>query len=258
MNADIFLKKNCFLYHTALCETDILGDTMEFLTTKGIAASIERIIRNATDFIVIVSPYVKIDRTYLERLHEAEQNNIKIYLIFGKGDMKNLEKEKLQVFQNLQILFLENLHAKCYMNENTLIISSMNLHKYSEENNREMGIEIHKNENPTMYEDIKKEVVSIKNSAKEYILNNQRPLFQNNIHYNNNHFQSGYCIRCRKRIDFDLDRPLCNNCYQEWAQYGNDDYPENYCHICGAERNFNNQVDYAHPCCYDCWRNLQP
>ena len=164
---------------------------MEFLTTKGIAASIERIIRNATDFIVIVSPYVKIDRTYLQRLHEAEQNNIKIYLIFGKEDMK-------------------------------------------------------------------KEVVSIKNSAKEYILNNQRPLFQNNIHYNNNHFQSGYCIRCRKRIDFDLDRPLCNNCYQEWAQYGNDDYPENYCHICGAERNFNNQVDYAHPCCYDCWRNLQP
>lgn len=71
---------------------------MDFLTTKGIAASIEKIIRNANDFIVIISPYVKIDKTYIDRLLEAEQKNVEIILVFGKEDMRDFEKDKFQSF----------------------------------------------------------------------------------------------------------------------------------------------------------------
>ncbi len=123
---------------------------MDFLTTKGIAASIEKIIRNANDFIVIISPYVKIDKTYIDRLLEAEQKNVEIILVFGKENMRDFEKDKFQSFQNINIYFLANLHAKCYLNENIALITSMNLYGYSEENNREMGIEINRNENLVM------------------------------------------------------------------------------------------------------------
>ena len=68
----------------------LIGFIMEFLTTKGIAASIEKIIRDAKEYIVIISPYVKVDSTYLDRLYEAEQRHIKIYLIFGKDDLRDL------------------------------------------------------------------------------------------------------------------------------------------------------------------------
>ena len=142
---------------------------MDFLTTKGIAASIEKIIRNANDFIVIISPYVKIDKTYIDRLLEAEQKNVEIILVFGKEDMRDFEKDKFQSFQNINIYFLANLHAKCYLNENTALITSMNLYGYSEENNREMGIEINKSENYGLYEDILKESKSIKNQQKSII-----------------------------------------------------------------------------------------
>ena len=54
-------------------------------------------------------------------------------------------------------------------NNSSLSSSTFNLQLRTERHKR--AEIIHKNENPTMYEDIKKEVVSIKNSAKEYILN---------------------------------------------------------------------------------------
>ncbi|MBQ5451070.1 MAG: hypothetical protein IIT57_13660, partial [Treponema sp.] len=66
---------------------------MEFLTTKGIAASIEKIIRTAREHIVIISPYIKVDKTYIERLHEADRNNVRIHIVFGKKDMADFEKE---------------------------------------------------------------------------------------------------------------------------------------------------------------------
>ena len=227
---------------------------MEFLTTKGIAASIEKIIRDAKEYIVIISPYVKVDSTYLERLYEAEQRHIKIYLIFGKEDLRDLEKEKIQRFKNIKIYYLENLHAKCYMNESIALITSMNLYGYSEANNREMGIEIDRNHNQELYESISNEALSIRQSAKEYNNHNwnnsySKPTYENNY----SRTTLGYCIRCRKRIELNLYRPLCDSCYPIWSQYGNTDYQEQYCHKCGKQiDSWDEKLTYAHPICSNC------
>ena len=244
---------------------------MKFLTTKGIAASIEELIRDARQFIVLVSPYLKVDKTYIERLREADRVNVKIYLVFGKKDMSGDEKEKFQDFRHLEIHFLENLHAKCYMNESTAIITSMNLYGYSEEHNREMGIEICKNQDASLYRDIEKEAESILNSAKKcdvFRENSQKGFFgfnqkskeeafrRNYEPYTNGRGNGGFCIRCGERIYYDAYRPLCEDCYQTWAQFGNLEYPERYCHKCGREvwGGREPQVDYAHPLCCDCGR----
>ena len=55
---------------------------MEFLTTKGIAASIEKIIRDANEFVIIVSPYLQIDQTYIDRLVQAEKENVRVSIIY--------------------------------------------------------------------------------------------------------------------------------------------------------------------------------
>lgn len=41
---------------------------------------------------------------------------------------------------NLLLYSHPNVHCKCYLNENYLLITSMNMYEYSEENNREMGV----------------------------------------------------------------------------------------------------------------------
>jgi hypothetical protein len=43
----------------------------------------------------------------------------------------------------------------------------------------------------------------------------------------------GYCIRTGAEIPFNPERPYCYQAYKTWAQFGNDDYPERYCHRTG-------------------------
>ena len=70
-----------------------------------------------------------------------------VSLIFGKNEIQNLKEDKLSYCNNLKVYYLDNLHAKCYLNEDTALITSMNLYDYSEQNNREMGIEVKKSDN---------------------------------------------------------------------------------------------------------------
>ena len=49
----------------------------------------------------------------------------------------------------------------------------------------------------------------------------------------------GYCIRCGCKIEFNIERPMCYDCYQSWSIYGNLDYPEKFCHYSG-EKSFGN------------------
>ena len=43
----------------------------------------------------------------------------------------------------------------------------------------------------------------------------------------------GFCIRTGEKIPFNPKRPLSDNAYKSWVQYGNVDYPEAYCHKTG-------------------------
>ena len=60
----------------------------------------------------------------------------------------------------------------------------------------------------------------------------------------------GYCIRCGDRKKFDFKKPLCLDCYDEWAFYSNPDYEEDCCHKCG--RDWGTTID--RPLCTNCWR----
>lgn len=45
----------------------------------------------------------------------------------------------------------------------------------------------------------------------------------------------GYCIRTGEEIDFNPEKPYSYYAYKTWSQFGNYDYPENYCHKTGKE-----------------------
>lgn len=52
----------------------------------------------------------------------------------------NLHEAGLADLDNLNLFCHPNVHCKCYYNEKYLLITSMNMYEYSEQNNREMGI----------------------------------------------------------------------------------------------------------------------
>jgi acyl carrier protein len=137
------------------------------LTTKGIGFFIDELFKKSEEYIYIVTPYFKVDAVLEERITDALDNGIKIILIYGK-DVNQLKK--LKCASRIETYFYENLHAKFYINEKSILITSMNMHAFSEANNREIGVLFSKNDraDKNIIDDCIKEFESIKKQSKSY------------------------------------------------------------------------------------------
>lgn len=79
-------------------------------------------------------------------------------IVYRENKLKQSEKHKLHSLSNVTLLNHPNIHSKCYLNEESIIIGSMNLYEHSEINNREMGILAYQDSFDTIYEDAKEEI----------------------------------------------------------------------------------------------------
>ena len=247
------------------------------LTTAGVAASIERIIRDSRTQLVLVSPYLRLSRNVYERLREADSRKVGIELVFGKKQLNAEEESKLAALSHLSSFFSENLHAKCYYNESWLVITSMNLHEFSEKNNRELGVLFAKGEQG--YHDAVQEIRSIVASAvgHRHVAGRspkvapppRRKSLRSKVAYGfvegflgrrssqtaknsrRAHDGVGHCIRCRDRIQYATRAPYCESCYAVWAEFENPGYVEEFCHRCGDEAD----TTINRPLCFSCFKN---
>jgi phosphatidylserine/phosphatidylglycerophosphate/cardiolipin synthase-like enzyme len=215
----------------------------EFLTTKGIVYRIEQIIKNSKSKLIIVSPYLKISKDLTERLLSASKRGVEIKIIYGKDELNTEAQNTLSTLKNLELYYYDNLHAKCYFNENEMVIASMNLYEFSEQN-REMGIRITRKDDYEVYDKAFNEARAIKEAGQK----------QNIKKYNKKKAKKkkheGFCIRCGDEITLDIEKPLCRDCFEEWSIYENIDYPEKYCHICGKKE----KTTMKKPTCWPCYK----
>lgn len=219
----------------------------EFLTTRSTASEIEKIIYKAEKEIVIVSPFLKINKTFHERLLDASERGVPITLIYGKDDLKSRERNALRKLGTISMYFCENLHAKCYYNESNLVITSMNMHDFSEQNNREMGVLFTREKDADIYNDAIIEVQSILRIAEDDFIGNMASSIKQDSKYPE---KLGYCIRCEERIDFDANKPYCSKCFRTWNNFGNIFYEETVCHSCGEYEDSSMEK----PLCYSCYK----
>ncbi len=217
----------------------------EFLTTRGVSLQIENIIKNAKGRLVLISPFIRFPETLIQNLKDADKRKVKITLVYGKRELRADERKPLTELANISLNFLENLHAKCIFNEECMVITSMNLYDSSEITNREMGILITKKDDGKAFREAIQEVnVIVTNSARRDI-----PRAGKDDVYRVKASAKGYCIRCGTPIPYDLDRPLCDEHYEVWAQYRDLDFLEHYCHTCGRPE----PTSKARPECDACY-----
>lgn len=133
----------------------------KFLRTSGISYNIEEIVLNARNKLVLVTPYIKFSQILYERLQERAIAGVEIIIVYGKSELTREQEKSIKSIRGISLYFLSNLHAKCYLNDNTAIITSMNLYEFSEKNNREMGILIDLVDDKHIYEEAVAEVESI-------------------------------------------------------------------------------------------------
>lgn len=218
----------------------------KFLTTRGVSYEIENIIKGAKRQLVLISPYVRVPKSLLQNLRDANRRKVKITLVYGKKELEPEAKNQLTQLDNLSLYFLENLHAKCFFNEESMVITSLNLFDSSEQN-REMGVLINTTADSGVFEEARKEAKLIIDESKKTGL--AMPRSDDNSYRIK---QESYCIRCRVAIPTDLEKPLCPDCYSIWAKYKDPDFEEKYCHSCGKPE----LTTIEKPLCYSCYKKL--
>lgn len=125
---------------------------VQYLNTQGAYAEIENIVNRAENALVIISPYIQINRTLLQKIfHASEHRAINVSLICRKDDIKPEEMDALNKITRLELFDLPNLHANCIYNEKTMVITSLNLFDYTQINNRDMGALISADKDPAAF-----------------------------------------------------------------------------------------------------------
>jgi hypothetical protein len=73
--------------------------------------------------------------------------------------------DQLSKFDSTTIYFCPNLHAKVYANTEEAIVTSLNLHEFSQINNYEIGVLIRKGEDQELFASVLSEIEMIKKGS---------------------------------------------------------------------------------------------
>ncbi len=237
---------------------------VKFLRTAGVSYRLEEIITGADERLMIISPFLRINKRIKGLLEEKNRLKIDIRVVYGKSELQPDEIRWLESMRSIRTSFCKDLHAKCYLNEDHALLTSMNLYEYSQVNNYEMGILVNRHEDGELYDEILRETMRIVRISEEIRVKvskvdtqevptkaSQRRTTRRKEAPLRKKRTSGYCIRCRDELPFDLEKPYCSDCYRVWNRYKNDEYKEKHCHKCGNEQ----QTTLRKPVCRKCYKS---
>jgi len=146
----------------------------KFLTTTGTNYHLEEMIKGASDRLILISPFLKLNDRMKELLADKNRLKIDVRIVYGKSELQPQEIEWLRGLTYIRTSFCKNLHAKCYMNEELCIITSLNLYEFSQVNNNEMGILIQRSEDTQLYKDAYEEAQRIIRISEEVRISLER------------------------------------------------------------------------------------
>lgn len=133
----------------------------KFLNTSATNYYLEELIKGASDRVILISPFLKLNDRIKELLEDKNRLKIDVRIVYGKSELQPSEISWLTELSFVRTSFCKNLHAKCYISESSCIITSLNLYEFSQINNNEMGVHISRDEDPQMYKDTYEEAQRI-------------------------------------------------------------------------------------------------
>lgn len=125
----------------------------KFLNTSATNYYLEEMIKTAKDRLILISPFLKLNDRIKELLEDKNRLKIDVRIVYGKSELQPEEVNWLKGQTYIRTSFCKNLHAKCYLNEEFCIITSLNLYEFSQINNNEMGVLISRSEDSDLYKD---------------------------------------------------------------------------------------------------------
>ncbi|MCH8910947.1 MAG: hypothetical protein IH867_09425 [Chloroflexi bacterium] len=243
------------------------------VTDEEVPSRIRSVIESAEVEVVLVSPYVDNWQRLFDWLPTAVKKGVKVLLLTRRDDsfdgktnfggssgtdiLARLARE------GVEVRWLEKLHSKIYANEKEVVVTSMNLLASSAANSKEIGLSLTSGANVIA---VRKYLDQLRALSKPFTApgaKKSKPSTEKKPAKRDAKLSTGsgkkrqpkvqtqgHCIRCGTGIAFSTDRPLCDKDYGIWAQYEDPEYPEDYCHSCGKEKD----TSYAKPLCTTCFK----
>lgn len=237
---------------------------VKFLKMTGVSHGLEEIITGADRRLVILSPFLRINKRIKELLEDKNRMKIDIRVVYGKRELQPDEISWLASMDSIRTSFRKNLHAKCYLSEHHALLTSMNLHEYSQVNNDEMGILVSRRDEPDLYEEILREAMRIVRISEQGVRISKtdtekvskpatgRRITRRKTPPRRKKRTSGFCLRCGGELPFNPEKPYCPDCFRTWNRYKNDEFQEKYCHKCGNEQH----TTLRKPVCRKCYKSV--
>lgn len=146
----------------------------KFLNTSAINYFLEELIKDAKDRLILISPFLKLNDRMKELLADKNRLKIDVRIVYGKSELQPEEINWLKELTYIRTSFCKNLHAKCYLNEELCIITSLNLYEFSQINNNEMGVLIRRSDDADLYKDAYEESQRIIRISEEVRISLER------------------------------------------------------------------------------------
>lgn len=145
----------------------------KYLDTSQISSELMQLLKEAKEKIILVTFSLQVNKQIQERLKTKSKLGTlsEITIIYGNTQLKEKELKWMEEIDDLRVFQKKNLHAKCYINENKAIISSMNLYDYSQTSNIEMGFLIEKEKDKEAYESMMEDIADLKINGDRKQLN---------------------------------------------------------------------------------------
>ncbi|MBA3542975.1 MAG: DNA repair protein [Chthoniobacterales bacterium] len=96
-----------------------------------------------------------------ELLMDKNERKIEVHLAYEKNELQPEETNWLRALSFVRVSFCRNLHAKCYLNEQHCIVSSLNLHELSLAKSNEIGVLISKEDDEELFRTLSDEAERI-------------------------------------------------------------------------------------------------
>ena len=139
----------------------------KFLNTTGVSYHLEELIKTTKDRLILISPYLQFHKRVKDHLENLNIQKRDIRIIYRENKLQVEESNWLESQIGIRTSLCNSLHAKCYLNENEAIVTSMNLYSFSQQNNDEMGIHVTKEKDEDLYNDIYDEVQRLLTISEE-------------------------------------------------------------------------------------------
>jgi phosphatidylserine/phosphatidylglycerophosphate/cardiolipin synthase-like enzyme len=146
----------------------------KFLNTSATNYYLEELIKKTGERLIMISPFLQFNDRIKEHVSDINRMKIDVRLVYGKSELAPQEINWLRSLEFVRTSFCQNLHAKCYLNEQEAIITSMNLYDFSQINNNEMGVYVNREEDATLYKDTYDEAQRLIRISDEFRLSAEK------------------------------------------------------------------------------------